>query len=306
MKTAHSPCGCRLNREIKQLEPLLNVQKHVLMFRIPDYDAEIIFKNVAVVGSAHQHCSLGLQYEDLVLDTTFCKASSEGSRRQYGRSTHWYIPSTVFLELGPLSTAQTGCRKATSGVINCSIALLCRSGEDVEVSNRITPRISSPGFSMNILPLTGQNVSARRLELQNSCQTPGLCSTKQRAHYCWLALMMLDAGTIACYCTLGDEQEEQMTRPSQNPRISGWTEQVFVPGFFRLLTSSGPGHECRVRDNRQNSPTHVEASPQASPFDDSRGTKIPPQPCFWNNWPKTVYFIIMSDVNCRFSEQHRE
>lgn len=42
------------------------------MLRIPDYDAGIIFKNVAVVGSAHQHCSLGLRYEDLVLDTTFC------------------------------------------------------------------------------------------------------------------------------------------------------------------------------------------------------------------------------------------
>jgi len=154
------------------------------MLRIPDYDACIIFKNVAMVESAHQHCSLGLQYEDLVLDTTFYKPLSEGSRRQYGRSTHWYIPSTVFLELGPLSTAQTGCRKATSGVINCSIALLCRSGEDVEVSNRTTPRISSPGFSMNALPLTGQNVSTSRLELQNSCQAPGLCSTKQRAQYC--------------------------------------------------------------------------------------------------------------------------
>jgi len=148
------------------------------MLRIPDYDAWIIFKNVAVAGSAHQHCSLGLRYEDSVLDTTFHKALSEGSRRQYRGNTHWYIPSTVFLELGPLSTAQTGCRKATSGVINCSIALLCRSGEDVEVSNRITPRISSPGFSMNALPLTGQSVWTSRLAKQLSSSRTLLDETK--------------------------------------------------------------------------------------------------------------------------------
>jgi len=123
------------------------------------------------------------------------------------------------------------------------------------------------------------------------------------------ALMILDANTIAYYCTFGDEQEEQMTRPSQDPWISGWTGQVFFPGFFRLLTSSGPWMPCARHPLHQNSPTQFEEPPQACLFDDSHGTKIPSQPehpCFRNKWPRKVDYIIMSDENCRFSEQHRE